>query len=470
MAKTPAKEAKKAWDKLSRKPELIWDKLTATQEKSVFKFAEEYKAFLDSAKTERRAVEYILEAAAKKGFQEKGRGPGRFFMTHRGKAAALAWPGQRPVEEGVHIVGAHVDCPRLDFKTNPLYEEAEVVFLKSQYYGGIRKHQWVARPLGLVGVVIKPDGRKIEIEVGFKEDDPVFTVADLLPHLARKAQSEKKLSEAFVGEKLNLIVGSRPVNNPEVKERFKLAVLQYLDEHYGLEEADFISAELEAVPADKARDVGFDRALIGGYGHDDRVSSYQALRSALEIKDPVRPGICLFMDKEETGSDGATGAKSRFLEHVAAELLAATGQKKSAWAVQEALYNSRCLSADVAAAFDPDWPEVHEKRNAAYLGYGPCIVKYTGSGGKYSTSDADAEYMGWLRGVLAKAKVMWQAGGLGKVDEGGGGTIAKYLAVYGMDVVDFGVPVLGMHSPFELISKVDLFMGKEAMAAFLAAD
>ena len=470
MAKTPAKEAKKAWDKLSHKPDLIWDELTPAQEKKVFKFAEDYKKFLDAARTERLAVDFIKEQAVKKGFQEKGPGSARLFMSNRGKAAALAWPGQKQVEEGLHIVGAHVDCPRLDFKTNPLYEDSEVVFLKSQYYGGIRKHQWVARPLGLVGVVIKPDGRKIDIQVGFKDTDPVFTIADLLPHLARKAQSEKKLSEAFVGEKLNVIVGSRPVNNPEVKERFKLAVLQYLDKEYGLEEADFISAELEAVPADKPRDVGFDRALIGGYGHDDRVSSYQALEAALEIKNPVRPGICLFMDKEETGSDGATGAKSRFLEHVVAELLAATGQKKSAWAVQEALYNSRCLSADVAAAFDPDWPEVHEKRNAAYLGYGPCIVKYTGSGGKYSTSDADAEYMGWLRGVLAKAKIRWQAGGLGKVDEGGGGTIAKYLAVYGMDVVDFGVPVLGMHSPFELISKVDLFMGKEAMAAFLAAE
>ena len=468
MAKVPAKEAKKAWDKLARKPVLIWDELSQAQEKKVFKFAEEYKGFLDSARTERRAVEFIQARAQANGFAENGKG--KLLLIHRGKAAALAWPGKRPVSEGLHIVGAHIDCPRLDFKANPLYEEAEVVFLKSQYYGGIRKYQWLARPLGLSGVVIKPDGRKVEIDIGFEPNDPVFTVSDLLPHLAGKAQGQKKLSEAFVGEKLNLIVGSRPVNNPEVKERFKLAVLQFLNERYGLEEEDFISAELEAVPAEKTRDVGFDRALIGGYGHDDRVSSYQALRAGLEVKNPARPGICLFMDKEETGSDGATGAKSRFLEHVVAELLSATGQEKSAWAVQEALYNSRCLSADVAPAFDPDWPEVHEKRNAAFLGYGPCIVKYTGSGGKYGTSDANAEYMGWLRGVLAKAKVVWQSGGLGKVDEGGGGTIAKYLAVYGMEVVDFGIPVLGMHSPFELISKADLFMGKEAMAAFLAAD
>ncbi len=470
MAKVPAKEAKKAWDKLSRKPVLIWDKMTAAQEKKVFKFAKDYKEFLDFARTERKAVDYISRAAGEKGFKEGGKSAGKLLVTHRGKVAAMAWPGKRPVTEGLHIVGAHIDCPRLDFKANPLYEESEVVFLKSQYYGGIRKHQWLARPLGLVGVVIKPDGRKVEIEIGFRDDEPVFTVSDLLPHLAAKAQGGKKLSEAFVGEKLNVIVGSRPINNPEVKERFKLAVLQLLDEKYGLEEADFISAELEAVPAEKTRDVGFDRALIGGYGHDDRVSSYQALIAALEIKDPARPGLCLFMDKEETGSDGATGAKSRFLEHAVAELLAATGQEKSAWAVQEALYNSRCLSADVAPAFDPDWPEVHEKRNAAFLGYGPCIVKYTGSGGKYGTSDANAEYMGWLRGVLGKAKIFWQSGGLGKVDEGGGGTIAKFLAVHGMEVVDFGIPVLGMHSPFELISKADLHMGKEAMAAFLAAE
>ncbi len=470
MVKTPAKEAKKTWDRLSRKPVLIWDKMTAAQEKKVFKFAEEYKSFLDQARTERKTVDFITSAADKKGFRETGGKPGRFLMTHRGKAVALAWLGKNPVEEGLRLVGAHIDSPRLDLKANPLYEEAEVVFLKSQYYGGIRKHQWLARPLGLVGVVIKPDGRKVELEIGFKADDPVFTVADLLPHLAGKVQSGKKLSEAFTGEKLNLVVGSRPVNNPEVKERFKLAVLQHLNQRYGLEEVDFISAELEAVPVEKTRDVGFDRALLGGYGHDDRVSAYQALRAALELKDPARPGLCLFMDKEETGSDGATGAKSHFLEHVVAQLLAASGQKKSAWAVQEALYNSRCLSADVAPAFDPDWPEVHEKRNAAFLGYGPCIVKYTGSGGKYSTSDANAEYMGWLRNVLGRAKIIWQAGGLGKVDEGGGGTIAKYLAVYGMEVVDFGVPVLGMHSPFELISKADLHMGKEAMSAFLAAD
>ncbi|MBW1712639.1 MAG: aminopeptidase [Deltaproteobacteria bacterium] len=465
-----AKEAKKMWDKLALKPRLIWDKLTLAQERSVEEVAENYKEFLDFGRTERKVVQWILKAAHKAGFKEPGAKTRRLVIIHRAKAAALAWLGQKPVEEGLRIIGAHIDCPRLDFKTMPLYEEAEVVFLKSQYYGGIKKYQWLARALGLVGVAIKADGLVVPIEVGFEPGDPVFTVADLLPHLSRKVQAEKKVSEAFEGEKLNLIVGSRPVNNPQVKDRFKLQVLKLLNERFGLVEADLISAELEAVPADKPRDVGFDRALIGGYGHDDRVSAYQALVSSLENKNPVRPGICLLIDKEETGSEGNTGAKSRFLEYVTAQLLAAAGRKPSAWAVQEALFNSRALSADVAPAFDPDYPEVHEKRNAARMGYGPCLVKYTGSGGKYSTSDANAEYIAWLRGILDRAKVIWQAGGLGKVDEGGGGTIAKYLAEHGMEVVDFGVPVLGMHSPFELISKADLFMGLKAMKAFWEAN
>jgi len=470
MKKVSVKEAKQSWQKLAYEPTLIWDKLTAPQEKEVFKLGEEYKGFLSACRTERRAAAWINRAAGEAGFTEPREGARKMVILHRGKAAALAWLGQRPLKEGLRVIGSHIDCPRLDFKAMPLYEDSEVVFLKSQYYGGIKKYQWLARPLGLAGVVVKPDGSKQEIEIGFSPGDPVFTVADLLPHLARKAQMDKKVTEAFQGEKLNLIVGSRPVNNPEVKERFKLNLLQLLNQRYGLVEADLISAELEAVPADEPRDVGLDRALIGGYGHDDRVSAFQSLKAALEVKNPVRPGICLFMDKEETGSEGNTGAKSRLLEHVAAGMLAASGRKPSAWEVQEALFNSRCLSADVAPAFDPDYPDVHERRNAAFLGHGPCLVKYTGSGGKYSTSDANAEYMGWLRGVLDRAKVIWQAGGLGKVDEGGGGTIAMYLAKYGMEVVDFGIPVLGMHSPFELISKVDLHMGQRAMAVFLAAE
>jgi aspartyl aminopeptidase len=470
MAKVTAKEAKKAWDKLAVKPVLAWDKLDAAGEKAVFDLAEEYKKFLDQARTERLAVDWAVAVAKAAGFKAPGPRVKRLLLEHRGKALALAWLGQRPVEEGLRLIGAHIDCPRLDFKSNPVYEEAEVVFLKSQYYGGIKKYQWLARPLALVGVVYKSDGSRVDLRVGLEPGDPVFTVADLLPHLAAKVQYDKKLTEAFPGEKLNLLAGSRPVNNPEVKERFKLALLQLLHDRYGLTEADFVSAELEAVPAEPARDVGFDRALVGGYGHDDRVSSFQALQAALRVKDPVRPGLCLLVDKEEIGSEGNTGAKSRFLEMAVARLLAAAGRTPSAQLVQETLFRTKALSADVAPAFDPDYPEVHEKRNAAFLGHGPAVVKYTGVRGKYSASDANAEYLAWLRRVLDQAQVVWQAGGLGKVDEGGGGTIAMFLADHGMEVVDFGIPVLGMHSPFELISKVDLHMGLLAMAAFYAAD
>lgn len=471
MKKVSAKAAKASWKKLASEPTNIWDKLTAAQEKKVFRVSEDYKDYLNACRTERMTAQWIETKAQEAGFTEAGSGrASKIVYIHRGKAAALAWLGQEPVRDGLRIVGAHIDCPRLDFKANPLYEEAEVVFLKSQYYGGIKKYQWLSRPLGLAGVVIKPDGQSIPIEIGFKDDEPVFTVADLLPHLAHKVQYAKNVKEAFQGEKLNLVVGSRPINNPEVKERFKLAILEILHEKYGIVEDDFMSAELEAVPAGKPRDVGLDRALIGGYGHDDRVSAWQGLSAALSLKNPTRPGIALFMDKEEIGSEGNTGAKSRLLDYVVGKLLEADGQTPSGWAIAETLFKSRCLSADVAPAFDPDYPEVHEKRNAAFLSHGPCLVKYTGSGGKYSTSDANAEYMGWLRGVMDKAKIIWQSGGLGKVDEGGGGTIAMYLAKYGMEVVDFGIPVLAMHSPFELISKADLFMGREAMAAFLVAD
>jgi len=471
MKKLSRREIKKLKEDLSYKPDLIWDKLSAAQEREVEREAKEYKAFLDYCLTERRTADWLAREAGRAGFGETCLGQTCLVVLYRHKCGALAWLGQRPLSEGLRIVGSHIDCPRLDLKTRPLYEEAEMVFFKTQYYGGIKKYQWLARPLALIGVAVKPDGRTVEIEIGLKPDDPVFTVADLLPHLARKAQYEKKLSEAFEGEKLNLIVGSRPLGDAEVKDRFKLSLLRLLKERFDLSEADLVSAELEAVPAERARDVGLDRALIGAYGHDDRVSVFTSFKAALEAvqSGPVRPGVCLFVDKEETGSDGSTGAQSRLLEQVTAQLFIAAGLQPSSWAIEEALFNSRALSADVSAAFDPDYPEVHEKRNAAYLGYGPCLVKYTGSGGKYSTNDANAEYLGWLRGVLDRAKVIWQAGGLGKVDEGGGGTIAKYLARYGLEVVDFGVPVLGMHSPFELISKADLLMTRRAMAAFFKA-
>ncbi len=473
MATITKKEAKKLTAELAHERKMIWDKLTKKDEKAVFALAEDYKAFLDACRTERLTAAWLAEAAKKAGFVEPGEKGDRLVIVHRDKVVGLAWLGQRPLAEGLRIIGAHIDCPRLDLKTRPVYEKEEVAFLKTQYYGGIKKYQWLARPLAIVGPVFKSDGRRVDIAVGLKPDEPVFTVADLLPHLARKAQYDKKLPEAFEGEKLNLIIGSRPLGDKEVKDRFKLGVLKILSDLYGITEADFISADLEIVPAEPARDVGFDRALIGAYGHDDRVcvfAAFLAALKALEGRDrPTRPGLILMMDKEETGSDGNTGAKSRFMEFAVSRLVAASGLEPTAWRVQEALFGSRAISADVCAVFDPDYPEVHEKRNAAFFGYGPCLVKYTGSGGKYSTNDANAEFVGWLRGVLDRAKVVWQAGGLHKVDEGGGGTIAKFMAEHGMEVVDMGVPVLGMHSPFELISKADLFMTVKAYQAFLSA-
>ena len=465
------KEAKKLWDDLGLRRRLVWDELTVRDEKAVERLASEYKVFLEAARTERKSAALVNEQALAAGFAQPGDRAGRLVFLHRAKAVALAWLGKRPAEEGLRIIGVHIDCPRLDMKTHPLYEEEEIVFLKSHYYGGIRKYQWLARPLGLIGVVIKPDGRSIEIEVGFEEGDPVFTVADLLPHLSRKSQDDKKVSQAFEGEKLNLIVGSRPVQNKEVKERFKLNLLSILKDRYGIIEEDFISAELEAVPLDKPADVGFDRALIGGYGHDDRVCAFAAHKAALGLKSPARPGFCLFIDKEEIGSEGNTSAQSRLMEQVVAGLLTASGKTPSSWAIKEILSKSQALSSDVTAAFDPDFPEVHEKRNVARLGHGPCLSKYGGRGGKGGANDANAEFVAWLRGVFDKAEVIWQAeGGMGKVDEGGGGTISQFMARHDMEVIDFGVPVLGMHSPFELISKADLYMTTRAMTAFLGAE
>ena len=474
MARLSDKKAEQLWDELGLKPKMIWDHLTAAEEKNVEAMAKDYMAFIDVCRTERLTARRLVDRAGESGFQPVGAGADRILINHRGKAVALAWLGQRPVEEGLRLIGSHIDAPRLDMKAMPLYEEAEVAFLKSQYYGGVRKYHWLARPLALIGVAVLANGTSVDVEIGLKPDDPVLTVADLLPHLARKAQGDKKLSEAFEGEKLNLVLGSRPLGGEKVKDRFKLAALKLLNDQFGITEPDLISAELEAVPADSAREVGLDRALIGAYGHDDRACAYASLVAAEQAlagdKRPERPGLILFMDKEEIGSEGNTSAQSKLMAHAVGKLIEASGQAPSNWAVSEALFNSRALSSDVAPALDPDYQEVHEKRNAAKLGYGPCVVKYTGHGGKYSASDANAEYMGWLRNLLNDKKIIWQAGGLGKVDEGGGGTIAMYLAKFGMEIVDFGMPILGMHSPFELMSKADLYMTVEAMKAFLEAD
>jgi len=471
MAKLSKKKFQELKDKLALKPRRVWEQATPAQRKEIFALCEEYKDFLDRAKTERMAVSHLRELAEAQGFKPlEGKGRGRkFYAVFQNKVIALAVLGKNPPSKGLRIIGAHLDAPRLDLKTKPLYENEELAFLKTHYYGGIKKYQWLSRPLALHGVVCLKDGRTVELHLGEDPDDPVFTVLDLLPHLSRKVQGEKKLREAVEAERMNLLIGGLPLDSDEGEDKVKLAVLKLLEERYGIDEADLISAELEVVPAGPARDVGLDRSLIGAYGQDDRSSSFAAAWAAFRVKNPQVTSLCLLVDKEEIGSEGSTGARSRFLELLVAGLMEKAGEKPSFLGVARALAASQALSADVTGGFDPDYPEVHERRNAAFLGHGVCLHKYTGGGGKYSASDANAEYMAWVRRVWDDAGVVWQSAGLGKIDEGGGGTIAKFLAVHGMEIVDCGPPLLAMHAPFEIAHKADIYSTCRAYLAFFQA-
>jgi aspartyl aminopeptidase len=471
MAKLSKKQFDKTKERLTLTPKSVWEQCDAAGRKKIMALAEDYKEFLNQARTERMAVEAIQAAAAKKGFKphKPGTKSKKLIFTFRSKVAALAVLGKKPVSRGVRLIGAHIDAPRLDFKMRPLYEDQELAFLKTQYYGGIKKYQWLARPMALHGVLCKTDGSTVEVHIGDRPEDPVFTIMDLLPHLSRKVQSTKKVSEAFTAERMNLLIAGLPLDSDQKGKKVKLAVLQFLEDAYGVSEADLISAELQAVPAGPPRDVGLDRSMVGGYGQDDRISAFSALDAVLGVTRPEATCLALFVDKEETGSDGSTGARSRFIEHLLADITAAGGEEPNWRNVSRALMNTRALSADVNAAFDPDFPEVHEKRNAAFLGYGVNLTKYTGSGGKYGASDANAEYLAWIRKIWDEAKVTWQAAGMGKIDEGGGGTIAKLLAVYGMEIVDAGPALLNMHSPFEICHKADLYSTVQAFKAFFQA-
>ncbi len=469
MEITDKDEINQLRDRLAVTAQLVWDKVDATERAAIFAYGDHYKTFLDRAKTEREAVTEIERQAKALGFVDLARnesGP-RSFYNYKNKVIVLAVQGKLPLTEGLHLVASHIDSPRLDLKQYPLYEDTDLAFLKTHYYGGIKKYQWLARPLAIHGVVLKADGSRVQLTIGEDPADPVFTVLDLLPHLARKIQMDKKVSEAFEGEKLNVLVGSLPLGDSETKERFKLYLLKYLEDHYGIQEEDLISAELEVVPAGPARDLGWDRSLVGGYGQDDRSCAYASLAAILDVQAPEHTCLALFYDKEEIGSEGNTGAQSCLLHEVVETLLELQGD--SPQARRRVLMNSKALSADVTGGLDPDFPEVHEKRNAARLGYGVCFHKYGGSGGKYSTSDANAEYVAWIRKTFQEHGVVWQAGELGKVDEGGGGTIAKFLAVYGMEIIDCGTPLLSMHSPFEVASKADLYMTFKAFRAFYKA-
>lgn len=469
--KLTKKEIEKLSNALTYSPKLVWDEVSRAEKKKVFEFGDEYKGFLDRSKTEREAVVTIREMAKENGFSEDTQSIALTSMIKifHEKSIALIKPGRVPLDKGIRLIVSHIDAPRLDLKQKPLYEEVDLSFLKTHYYGGIKKFQWLARPLAIHGRIIKTNGGLVDIAVGEDESDPVFTILDLLPHLAGKVQSVKRLSEAIAGEKLNLVVGSLPLGDEKQKDRFKLAVLNQLNKIYGLVEEDLISAELEIVPAGKARDVGWDSTLVGAYGQDDRASAFTSLKALLDTKEPVKTAIVLFVDKEEIGSDGATSAKSKLLESVIFEVMRKKGKKPSTMEAYNVLVSSQALSADVTGAIDPDYQEVHEKRNAARMGYGVCLTKFTGHRGKVGANDANAEYIGWLRRLFNKNKVIWQTGELGKVDEGGGGTVAKFLAVYGMEIIDYGPPVLSMHSPFEITHKGDIYMTYKGFKAFLKA-
>jgi len=441
-------------------------RLTEEAVKAADAFCEGYKAFLQEAKTEREVVSCAIALAESQGFlpYDKARqyAPGdKLYLNNRGKSLILAMMGKKSLDEGLRIVAAHIDSPRIDIKPNPLYEDADLALFKTHYYSWLKKYQWTAIPLALHGVIIKKDGESLAVRLGEDAEEPCFVITDLLPHLGQK-QGERKLSEGVAGEELNLLVGSRPFRDDKASELVKLNVLRLLNEKYGIIEEDFQSAELELVPAFPVRDVGLDRSLIGGYGHDDRVCAYPGLMALADAGIPEYTALTILADKEEIGSEGNTGMHSSFFRDFVADLALQAGLQ-----AHDVLRRSECLSADVNIAFDPSWPDVMEKRNAACLNQGLVLTKYTGSQGKLFASDASAEFVGKIRRLFNREEVIWQTGELGKVDEGGGGTVAKFIANLDVDVVDAGVPVLSMHSPFEVVSKLDVYMAYRGYRVFL---
>ncbi len=453
-------ENKQLKDKLFYSKKNVFE---VTNTDAAYEYAVDYMRFLDAAKTERESVREGIKMAEASGFRpykfgDKMNVGDKFYYNNRDKNLFLFTIGSEPLENGIRIAAAHIDSPRLDLKQCPVYEDSGMGFFKTHYYGGIRKYQWVATPLALHGVIVNAEGERIEIVIGEDDSDPIFYINDLLPHLGSE-QSKKPLGEAIPGEKLNLLAGSRPLG--EGADAIKLNILNILNEKYGITEEDFLSAELSAVPATKARDVGLDRSLIGAYGHDDRVCAYPALTAIIDNSDSQHTLMCILADKEEIGSEGISGMKCDIMEDLINEICAARKANPA-----QVRANSRCLSADVAAAYDPNFPEVYEKRNSAMLNCGVVLCKYTGSRGKGGTNDASAEYIGWLRTVMAQENVIWQTGELGKVDAGGGGTVAMYIAKHNIETVDLGVPVIAMHAPYEIIAKTDLYEAAKAFGAF----
>lgn len=457
----------------------VWTASDAAKKEMIFKFCEDYKKYISDCKTERECAAEAIKIAKKAGYKDlktiiakngKLKAGDKVYACHMGKTLALFNIGKQPLENGMKILGAHIDSPRIDVKQNPLYEDSDMALLDTHYYGGIKKYQWVAMPLAIHGVVALKNGKTIDVVIGEDKNDPVVGVTDLLIHLAGE-QMEKKGAKVVEGENLDILIGSIPEKaetkaEKDAKESVKTGMLRILKEKYGIEEEDFFSAELEVVPAGPARDYGIDRSMIMGYGHDDRVCAYTSLIAMLDVKDVDKTSVCLLVDKEEIGSVGATGMHSKFFENMVAEVLNCLGDY-SEIKLRRALINSKMLSSDVSAAFDPLYPSAFEKKNAAFLGKGMVFNKFTGSRGKSGSNDCNAEFLGEIRNMLDKQKVCYQSAELGKVDVGGGGTIAYILAQYGMEVVDSGIPVLSMHAPWEIVSKADVYETMLGYKAFL---
>ncbi|MGA1792596.1 MAG: aminopeptidase [Thermoplasmatota archaeon] len=468
-----ASKKKTVEESLSLKKSSIWEQVTGAQKKEIERISGQYMDFISKAKTERIVTDELVSLLKKSGFKhiddvKTWRAGTKVYMTNRNKNVACAVLGKAPIEEGANLVASHSDSPRLDLKQNPLYEDVEtkLALFKTHYYGGIKKYHWVNIPLSIHGTVVLSSGKTIDIHLGEDPKDPVFTICDLLPHLYKKKQADRKLPEGITGEELNVLLASLPHGEEKAKKRVKLWVLDHLHDKYGMVEEDFVSAEFEVVPAGPAREVGFDRSMIGAYGQDDRICAYTSVKALTAVKDPKRTAIALVVDKEEIGSDGPTSIKSRFVEEVFSRLLELKDPDYQDRKLRRALSNTKAISSDVNGAVNPTFKDVHEMLNAAKLGFGICVTKYTGSGGKYSSNDASAEFMGLVRKVLNDAKVPWQTGELGKVDEGGGGTVAKFLAELNMDVVDAGPALISMHSPMEISSKADIWSTYNAYQAF----
>ena len=461
---------KELFDELSYDRKNVYENITDEEKQAMFDLCDEYRIFLDEGKTERECVEKALEMAISNGFRNLDevnelKAGDKIYRINRNKNIFLAVIGSEDIEKGINLVGAHIDSPRLDLKQNPLYESTGMALLKTHYYGGIKKYHWPAIPLAIHGVVITKDGNSVKINIGEKDNDPVFCITDLLPHLA-KDQMVKKMTEGIEGESLNILIGGMPVGDSDVKEKVKFSILKLLNAKYNMTERDFLSAEIEIVPAFKARNVGLDESFIGAYGQDDRVCAFTTLKGIFDVKAPKRTAAAILVDKEEIGSTGNTGMLSAFFGMTVAEIIEKMNGNCSMTSYNKVISNSACLSSDVGAAVDPNYEYVSEKKNASFAGCGMVLMKYTGARGKSESSDASAEFVYQIGKILDDDGVIWQTSELGKVDQGGGGTIAQYVANLNMDVIDCGVPVLSMHSPFEVTAKSDIYMAYRSYLAF----